>query len=136
MVETETEAKLESISPFFIVSNLDQTVAFYTEKLGFETRFIGPIPDPYIAVIGRQGIEMLVKEITEEVKPIPNSSRHGWTPWDAFVYTSDPEVLAADFTERGCEFKEQLTTTPDNLYGFKVRDPNGYVIFFGKVVYD
>jgi catechol 2,3-dioxygenase-like lactoylglutathione lyase family enzyme len=131
----ESKAKLECIAPFFIISNLDQTVAFYTEKLGFEIRFIGPIPDPYIAILGREGVEIFVKEITEEIQPIPNSSRHGWASWDAYVYTSEPEALAAEFAERGCEFKEPLGINSDNLLGFELRDPNGYVIYFGRPNY-
>ena len=31
----------QAISPFFIVSNVDQTIGFYRDKLGFETRWDG-----------------------------------------------------------------------------------------------
>jgi catechol 2,3-dioxygenase-like lactoylglutathione lyase family enzyme len=34
-----TRPTTQAISPFFIVSNVDQTIAFYRDKLGFETRF-------------------------------------------------------------------------------------------------
>jgi hypothetical protein len=34
-----TRPKTEAISPFFIVSNVDQTIAFYRGKLGFEVRY-------------------------------------------------------------------------------------------------
>jgi uncharacterized glyoxalase superfamily protein PhnB len=37
-----TRATTQAISPFFIVSNVDQTIAFYRDKLGFETRFQQP----------------------------------------------------------------------------------------------
>jgi len=76
-----------------------------------------------------------VKEITEEIQPIPNPSRHGWASWDAYVYTSEPEALSIEFAGRGCEFKEPLGINPDNLLGFELRDPNGYVIYFGRPNY-
>ena len=42
-----TRPKTEAISPCFIVSNVDQTIAFYCGKLGFETRLREPDPDPF-----------------------------------------------------------------------------------------
>jgi catechol 2,3-dioxygenase-like lactoylglutathione lyase family enzyme len=39
-------AAIEHISPFFIVSNVDRTIAFYRDKLGFETRFQQPSENP------------------------------------------------------------------------------------------
>jgi catechol 2,3-dioxygenase-like lactoylglutathione lyase family enzyme len=47
-----TRPKTEGISPFFIVSNVDQTIAFYRDKLGFETRFREPDLAPFFAIIG------------------------------------------------------------------------------------
>jgi catechol 2,3-dioxygenase-like lactoylglutathione lyase family enzyme len=44
---------MPGISPFFIVSNVDQTIAFYRDKLGFETRFLEPDREPFFAIIGR-----------------------------------------------------------------------------------
>ena len=43
----------DSISPFFIVNDVDQTIAFYRDKLGFETRFQDPDRNPFFAIIGR-----------------------------------------------------------------------------------
>jgi catechol 2,3-dioxygenase-like lactoylglutathione lyase family enzyme len=37
-----TTPQIESMSPFFIVSNVDQIIAFYQEKLGFETQYKEP----------------------------------------------------------------------------------------------
>ena len=38
---------LSYIAPFFIVTDIKAAVAFYMDKLGFETRFIGPEDDPF-----------------------------------------------------------------------------------------
>lgn len=35
-------ANLTYISPFFIVSDVKDSVSFYVNKLGFEVRYIGP----------------------------------------------------------------------------------------------
>jgi catechol 2,3-dioxygenase-like lactoylglutathione lyase family enzyme len=37
-----TRPRLDGISPSFIVSDIEQSIAFYRDKLGFETRFLQP----------------------------------------------------------------------------------------------
>lgn len=130
MVATKT--KLGAIAPFFIVRDLRETISFYAEKLGFETPYIGPEDDPYYAIFGRDGIQIFVKVISAEIQPMPNRSRHPWARWDAYLYVPEPEALAAEFESRGCPFSEPLGVNSDNLLGFEVTDPNGYVIYFGR----
>lgn len=126
-----TPPMLQGISPFFIVSNVDQTVAFYRDKLGFETRFQQPDRGPFFAIIGRQGAQIFVKS-DKDVSPLPNSKRHPFMRWDAFVYAPDPDALAAEFSDRGVTFGTPLKDTHDGLRGFEVCDPDGYVLFFGR----
>jgi catechol 2,3-dioxygenase-like lactoylglutathione lyase family enzyme len=124
-------ADTTAISPFFIVSNVPQTIAFYCGKLGFETRFQEPAQDPFFAIVGRQGAQLFVKA-HKGLAPQPNSSRHPWIAWDAFVYAPDPDALAAEFAGRGAAFTAPLEDTHDGLRGFTVTDPDGYVLFFGR----
>jgi catechol 2,3-dioxygenase-like lactoylglutathione lyase family enzyme len=124
-------AATEHISPFFIVSNVDQTIGFYRDKLGFETRFQEPKRDPFFAIIGRGGAQILVKS-DDSVSPLPNPRRHPSMRWDAFVYAPNPDALAAEFAGLGAMFSVPLKDTHDGLRGFEVCDPDGYVIFFGR----
>ncbi len=123
--------KTEAISPCFIVSNVDQTINFYCEKLGFEKRLRQPDEDPFFGIIGRDGVQILIKS-DRDVAPLPNSKRHRFMRWDAFVYASDPDALAADFAGHGAAFSIPLKDTDDGLRGFEIRDPDGYVLFFGR----
>src|SRR5271157_718931 len=95
----------QAISPFFIVSNVDQTIAFYRDKLGFETRFQQPDRNPFFAIIGRDGAQIFVKS-DKDTPPLPNPKRSPSMRWDAFVYAPDPDALAAEFAER---FSEHLS---------------------------
>lgn len=126
-----TRSTMQAISPFFIVSNVDQTVAFYQGKLGFETRFQQPDRNPFFAIIGRGGVQLFVKA-QKGVSPVPNHTRHPWMPWDAFVYAPDPDALAAEFAGHGAAFSSPLKDTHDGLRGFEISDPDGYVLFFGR----
>ena len=120
-----------SILPFFIGSNVDQTIAFYRDKLGFEMRVREPNRDSLFAIIGRDGAQIFVKA-DNDVPPLPNPKRHPSMRWDAFVFVSDPDSLAAEFADRGATFGSPLTDTHDGLRGFEICNLNGYVLFFGR----
>jgi catechol 2,3-dioxygenase-like lactoylglutathione lyase family enzyme len=122
---------IQAISPFFIVSNVDRTIAFYCEKLGFEIRFKEPDEAPFFAIIGRDGAQILVKS-DKDVSPLPNSKRHPFMRWDAFVYVPDPDGLAAEFESHGTVFCEPLKDTHDGLRGFEICDSDGYILLFGR----
>ena len=126
-----TRPTTQAISPVFIVSNVDQTIAFYRDKLGFETRFQEPDRDPFFAIIGRDGAQIFIKA-EKDVTPVPNSKRHRHLRLDAFVYAPDPDALAAEFAGNGAAFSVPLKDTHDGLRGFEIRDPDGYVLFFGR----
>jgi catechol 2,3-dioxygenase-like lactoylglutathione lyase family enzyme len=126
-----TRPATTAISPFFIVSDVDQTIAFYRDKLGFETTFQQPDEDPFFAVLLRDGAQLFVKS-HGGLAPLPNSKRHPWIRWDAFVYAPDPDALATHFADHGATFSAALEDTHDGLRGFEVTDPDGYVLFFGR----
>jgi len=125
-----TEATISAISPCFIVTDVDRTAAFYCNRLGFEATFQEPREHPFFAVIRRGGAQLLVKS-ERDVTPVPNSKRHPWMRWDAFIYASDPDALAAEFDERGARLRDAVKDTHDGLRGFELEDPDGYVLFFG-----
>ena len=126
-----TQAALQSISPSFIVSDVAQTIAFYRDKLGFETRFQQPDRDPFFAIIGRDGTQLFVKS-EKNIDPVPNHQRHRHLRWDAYVYAPEPDALATEFTNRGANFSTPLKDTTDGLRGFEIADPDGYILFFGR----
>jgi catechol 2,3-dioxygenase-like lactoylglutathione lyase family enzyme len=126
-----TRASTQAISPFFIVSNVDRTIAFYRDKLGFETRFQQPDRNPFTAIIGRDGAQIFIKS-EKDLRPMPNPKRHPHMRWDAFVYAPSPDALAAEFADGGAAFSVPLQDTHDGLRGFEICDPDGYVLFFGR----
>jgi uncharacterized glyoxalase superfamily protein PhnB len=126
-----THAATPSISPYFIVSNVDQSIAFYRDKLGFETTFREPEHDAFFAIVLRDGAQLFMKS-DADVDPLPNHKRHHYMAWDAFVYAPDPDALAAEFAAHGATFSSPLQDTHDGLRGFEITDPDGYVLFFGR----
>ena len=127
-----SNATLERIYPFFIVKDLAESIDFYNQKLGFETDILVPEEDPFFSIISRNNVRILLKHITEDIHPVPNHTRHEWARWDAFILTSDPDALFAEFQSRGLAFHETLADTSDGLRAFELKDHDGYVLCFGK----
>jgi len=127
-------SNLTFIAPFFIVRDVPQSVAFYRDRLGFESTFIAPDDAPFFAMIERDGVRIMLKAITPDVQPSPNPSRHPWARWDAFIHAADPDALASELATRGVVFREPLADTGDRLRGFEVTDADGYVLFFGRPI--
>jgi catechol 2,3-dioxygenase-like lactoylglutathione lyase family enzyme len=116
--------------PFFIVSRVDRSIAFYRDRLGFETCFQEPDQEPFLAILGRDGAMLFIK--AGEAAPQPNATRDPAMRWDAYLLVPDPDALAAEFTDRGAGFSKPLQDTHDGLRGFEITDPDGYVLFFGR----
>jgi len=134
-----TQAEISGISPFFIVTHVPTSLAFYRDQLGFEITFQGPDPDDiFFGIVRRGGAQILLKDIG--VDPVPNCTRDikkGIARWDAFVYVPDPDALAAEFASRNVEFlrplnDDEVKEDDDGLRGFEVKDADGYVLFFGR----
>ena len=80
--------------------------------------------------MSREGVAIFLKTINPDVPPRPNPTRHEDARWDAYVYTLDPDALFAEFRQRGASFVKGLSWIDDGLWGFEVRDADGYVLAF------
>ena len=135
MSSQETAApssNLASISPFFIVKDLQASISHYTERFGFQLDFQGPPDDVYYGHVSRDGIGIMLKAIASDVPPRPNHTRHAWARWDAFIYTKDPDTLFAEFQPRGVPFVKELSFIDEGLWGFELTDADGYVLAFAR----
>ena len=123
--------ELSFISPFFIVSNLQTSVSYYVNQLGFDIWHIGPDNVPFFAMVGRGNVSLMLKQIAPDVQPVPNHNKHPWASWDAYISTPEPDVLFGEFHSRNISFHKPLSDNSDGLRGFEVKDADGYVLFFG-----
>ncbi len=126
---------LNSITPFFIVDDLQASLDFYCSKLGFEIRYTGGgngQSRDFFGIVGRDGVVVMLKRIDPEVHPQPNRCRHEWARWDAYINAADPDSLYAECVARGVPMQSKLSNTSDGLRAFEVIDNSGYVLCFGR----
>ena len=126
-----TRPAISGISPFFIVQDLARALSFYRDRLGFEVIYQGPDPeDLFFGIVRRGGAMIMFKDVG--IAPLPNSRREPGARWDAYLDVPDPDALAAELAAQNVELSEPLKDTEDGLRGFELKDPEGYVLFFGR----
>lgn len=128
-------SSLVTIAPFFIVDDLQASLAFYHSKLGFEISYTGGAKgdgEDFYGGVQRDGVMIMLKAITSEIHPQPNHSRHEWARWDAYVFTPDPDALYAEYVAKGVPMHRPLADSEDGLRAFEVIDNSGYVICFAR----
>jgi catechol 2,3-dioxygenase-like lactoylglutathione lyase family enzyme len=126
---------LESVTPFFIVDDLTATIDFYLSKLGFTILHKGGGDQPtqdFWSIVIRDHVMLMFKGITPDIHPQPNSTRHPWAAWDAYILTTDPDEFYAEFLAKNAPISRQLANTHDGLRAFEITDNNGYVLCFGR----
>jgi catechol 2,3-dioxygenase-like lactoylglutathione lyase family enzyme len=124
---------LASIRPSFIVKELQASISYYRDRLGFQLDFQGPDDGPFWAGVSRDGIGIMLKAVASDVPPCPNHTRHEWAPPDAHVYSMDPDTLFDEFNRRGASFTKELSFIDEGLWGFEVTDADGYRLAFYRL---
>ena len=122
---------LNFVSPFFIVANLQYSVDFYLNKLGFNLLYMGPEADPYFAMVGRGPVAIMLKG---SGVPMPNHTRYNWARFDAHIAAADPDALFEEFLSAGVVFSKPIHDNSDGLRGFELKDADGYMLFFGRPI--
>ncbi len=132
MASAQKRTTLEAVMPFFIVASLDAAIGFYLERLGFTKEVAIPESEPYFAIVRRDRVAIMLKEIGRDTPPQPNHTRHGRARWDAYIYSPDPDALFEEFSGRQVRFHQPIADTDDGLRAFEIVDHDGYVLCFGR----
>jgi uncharacterized glyoxalase superfamily protein PhnB len=115
-------------APFFIVKNLQQSVDYYCDVLGFERPFMWKSQPPF-AMPQREGFIIMLEQATD------NSVRNNQGKWDAYFWVKDVKTLFKEFREKGAKIHYELEYRP--FYGnleFAIKDPDDYILAFAQEI--
>lgn len=107
---------LGRITPILRVADLDASVAYYVERLGFSIQWRA---DP-VASVGRDGAALMLC--------VGDQGQPGAWVWGP---TSDVDALYAEFERRGARLRHPPTNYPWGSRECQVSDPDGHVLRFG-----
>ncbi len=119
--------------PFLIVDDLQESLEFYEDKIGFKASLLIPDKNPFFALLDRDSVSIMLKQIADDIHPIPNGSRHEYADLDLYINTYDPDSLFEEFKNKDVAFHRELhDDLEDGLRFFDVKDNNGYVLRFSR----
>ena len=128
-------SRFVSLCPVFISQNIQKTVAFYTEKLGF-TAVTHYDKAEHFATLYRDDIEFVMIQAQSGDIPSPNH-RHGAGHDDAYIATATPEGVDPIYEElnaQGVTILSKPHMTDYGSYEFTIEDIDGRQIGIGRIV--
>ncbi|MDY7104170.1 MAG: MerR family DNA-binding transcriptional regulator [Actinomycetota bacterium] len=108
--------------PHLPVSDIDASVAYYEEALGFRRAW--QTADRKLTALASGPVEVLLLVPWDGDGPPPAQS--------AYVYVEDPDGLCAEYTQAGAVIAEPVATRSYGMRDFVVRDPDGHRFVIGR----
>lgn len=128
---------MHSLSPSLIVDDIERSVAYYRDVLGFDVPVVMPGPDgkPVHAEV-RHGAAHIMLESTQWMPPDQVGLRRG-VGVNLFTYVDDGVDIDAYYERVRAAGATVTMEIADQFWGdrlFAVADPDGYVLSFARTV--
>lgn len=121
----------KSIAACFAVGDVDKTLGWYEQQLGFKSHPF-PADPPYVfGILERDNVEIMLQRVEGYEKPDLYSHRPGGV-WDAYIRITNIEGLYEEVRDR-VTILMTLRQQPYGDWEFEVRDLNGYVLVFSEL---
>jgi uncharacterized glyoxalase superfamily protein PhnB len=128
---SQTAVKLLSHSTVLLVESVSRAVDYYRDKLGFAVERNDTLPEHYgFAQRDACGVHFAH---WDGVGPQPNSEAVPPDMFDLYIHVEDVEGLYEEFVSRGAEIVHAPVDQGYGTHEFRVRDPHGYILAFGRV---
>jgi catechol 2,3-dioxygenase-like lactoylglutathione lyase family enzyme len=123
-MSTITHSTIKTMSPQLLVSDLERSIEFYKEKLGFELDFRH---EDFYAGITRDGFSIHLKSGNPSAEE--RKSKRENENLDIVFSVEGVKDLYDDFLNKSVEIVQPLCDRP---YGkeFYIADPDGYILGF------
>lgn len=121
---------IRQIVPVFFTTDIPRTLAYYTEKLGFEV--LGTWQDPPVyAIVAR---DQHAIHFRCAAPPVANPEKYDEELLDAYLHVASADALYAEFAAKGVEFTRGLGDMTWQCREFVVKDCDGRLLAFGADV--
>jgi uncharacterized glyoxalase superfamily protein PhnB len=125
---TETvTTRVTSLAPQFLVDDLPAAVAYYRDRLGFETDFVY---EAFYASVSRDGFSIHLKCTPKTVADRTHRKQNEHL--DAYIGVRGIEALFHELKSRGAQMIRPLEQRPWGCKDFYVEDCDGYLLCFSE----
>lgn len=118
---------LTGIAPQFLVDDLDRSIRYYQNRLGFVVDFQY---EDFYASVSRDGCAIHLK--TAPKSEVDREHRHREEHLDAFITVHGAAALHDEMEGRGAAIVKALEERPWACRDFYVADPDGYLLCFSE----
>ena len=122
-------ARVTGISPVLLVSDIERSVAYFRDRLGFQCETYGD--PPTFASAARDESSILLALAPDAERIVPNWKIVDKT-WNAYIRVDDVDAFYAEVQERGAGIDYTIYDAPHGFREFGVQDPDGHDIAFGQ----
>jgi catechol 2,3-dioxygenase-like lactoylglutathione lyase family enzyme len=121
-------ASIRTAAPQILVRNLNDSLAFYRDRLGFEADFVY---GDFYAGVSRDGALIHLKcDAKSEAERAHRGAREHL---DAYLEVCGIRELHDELAGRGAPISKSLDRRPWGTIDFYVRDPDGNILCFSEV---
>jgi catechol 2,3-dioxygenase-like lactoylglutathione lyase family enzyme len=113
--------------PFLPVKNLEETISFYKEILGFSSEWTWGSP-PTDAGISRDGLNLLFVQNEKFVSLINTPEQR----FELCLFVSNVDEIFKEIKAKGIVILSELKNEPWNVREFSILDCNGYILRIGE----
>jgi uncharacterized glyoxalase superfamily protein PhnB len=124
---------IEAAATVLLVEDVGRAADYYRDRLGFQVDAYDKLPEHY-AYVRRDNCRIHLAYFEHAPRRLPNWELAPPDMFDVYVYVTDVDALHAELRERGADVILAPTVQGYGCYEIRVRDADGYVLAFGRVV--
>lgn len=120
--------RVQATTPCLIVSDLNRSIAFYRDMLGFREPAVWGEP-PSFGMLHRDGFDLMLTLTANAERVRPNGAIG---VWDFYIKVEDADLEAEALRAAGVVLAREPEETEYGMTEIEVVDPDGYRICFGS----
>ena len=132
MSQVTTGGRLQSATPVFLVDDIEATMQWYQDALGFAAEAVPAVPPYDFCILCKDDVVIFLQQLPGYRKRDVYHEREGGV-WSVYFRTTGIEPLFKRLSQRAdVTLIQPLRRQPYRQTEFEIRDPNGYVLVFAE----
>ena len=121
--------EIRDARPVLLVRDIDATLRYYRDRLGFDTTAFG---DPPTFGSARRGGATVLFALHDDAREIVPNWRLRPQTWNVYIEVSDVDALYDELRDREATIDYDPYDAPHGFREFGTQDPDGYDVAFGQ----
>jgi uncharacterized glyoxalase superfamily protein PhnB len=132
MPHATAATRLRSVTPVFLVGDIEATMRWYQGTLGFDAEAVPETPPYDFCILRKDEVVIFLQQLTRYRKPDLYDQREVGV-WSAYLHTEGVHSLYEALKDRAdVTVIQPLHRQPYRQTEFEIRDPNGYALVFAE----